>query len=201
MIRAVIFDFGNVLCTFDNNIFLGKLSRNCGKTIEELRKIIYVKSNAAKKIETSEITEEQFFETVTKICGLTMSKEEFYIAFTHIFTEIPGTYEIVKKLKKNYKLAVMSNTTKQDFEYNLKPLEVFPLFDAVTLSFKVGVMKPDERIYRDTLEKLNLKPDECVYIDDRKDFAGKATKLGMKGIIFTSPKQLENDLRALGIKL
>ena len=200
-LKAVIFDFGNVICKFDNNIFLKKISRFSDKSVQELSELIYSSpDNLPRKYETGLITSDEFFNAVKEKCNLSISKEDFIEAYTKIFTPIPETFDLIKKLKsKGYKLALLSNTSEWDFEYGIKPIEVFNLFDAVSLSFEVKAMKPRKDIFYDSLEKLNLKPEECVYIDDIKEYVDVANEIGIKGIHYTSPSQLKASLIELKI--
>ena len=199
MIKATIFDFGNVICNFDNNIFIERISKYTEKNKEELHDIIFNSSELMKKYETGLISSEEFFNEAVERCSLSITKQEFIKAFTDIFTPIPTTFELIKKLKKRYKIALLSNTNEWDFEYGIKTTEIFPLFDAVTLSFEVKSKKPEEKIYRDVLNKLKLKPEECVFIDDIQEFVESANKIGMRGIHYTSYEKLIESLKNLKV--
>jgi FMN phosphatase YigB (HAD superfamily) len=54
--------------------------------------------------------------------------------------------------------------------------------------------KPDPAIYRYTLEKLGVRPEETLFIDDRQENVEAATALGMKALLFTTVNQLRADL-------
>lgn len=129
-----------------------------------------------------------------------MSKSELINAYINIFTPIPTTFDLIRKLKKRYKIGLLSNTGEISFEHVIKPVEVFELFDTITLSFEVKAMKPAKEIYFDALEKLNLEPEECVYMDDIEEFAEAATKLGIHGIHYTSHERLVGELKRLNVK-
>jgi putative hydrolase of the HAD superfamily len=85
----------------------------------------------------------------------------------------------------------LSNTNELHFNYVIKQQGIFIFFDVVSLSFKVKAMKPDRRIFDDCLKKLGLLPEECVYIDDIKEYADKATELGLTGIHYKSEENLK----------
>jgi HAD superfamily hydrolase (TIGR01509 family) len=57
-------------------------------------------------------------------------------------------------------------------------------FDVITTSYEVAAMKPLVKIYEETLHKLNLSPDECIYTDDILEYVEVARSLGMHGIHF-----------------
>lgn len=201
MIKVIIFDFGNVLCSFDNDIFTTKISKYTSKSIEEINDLIYNKSNLPVLYETGTISSDEFYEGVVKLCNLDISKEIFSEAYSKIFTPIDSTFELVRKLNKNYRLAVLSNISEWDFTFGLKLIEIFNLFEVASLSFEVKAMKPSTKIFEDCLEKLNLKPNECIYIDDVKKYSDKATELGMFGINYISEDKLLKSLKLLNIKL
>ena len=199
MIKAVIFDFGNVICKLDNSIFLRRISGYTEKPVPELAGLIYGKSDLPRLYETGLINSDSFFAGMVELCALRIKKEEFIRAYTDIFTPMPATFDLVRQLKTGYKLALLSNTSEWDFEYGIKPIEIFDLFDTVTLSYEVKAMKPDRKIYTDALNKLKLAPRECVYIDDIDEYAAAAREIGIHSFRYISPKKLAADLGGLGI--
>ena len=199
MIKALIFDFGNVVCEFDNNIFLRKISEFTDKSISELNELIYLSSDLPRTYETGSISSGQFFNEISKRCNLLMSKSEFIKAYSNIFTPIKTSFELIRKLKARYKLALLSNTSEWDFEYGIRPVEVFHLFDAVSLSFEVKALKPDKKIFYDSLTKLNIEPEECIYVDDIKEYVWVAQGIGIHPIHYTSHADLCDSLRKLNV--
>jgi putative hydrolase of the HAD superfamily len=200
MIQAVIFDFGNVICSFDNDIFLRSLLRHTGKRFDELKEAIYA-SDLPARYESGRISSEDFFREAARRGRLSISREEFFKAFNGIFTPIPATFRLIRKLKKRYKIGLLSNTNEWHFEHTFKQVEVFPLFDSVTLSYDVKEMKPGERIYRDAVGKLEARPGDCVYIDDVEAYAEGARRLGLQGIRYVSHDALLESLNAAGVRL
>jgi len=71
-------------------------------------------------------------------------------------------------------------------------------FDALVWSFEHGMAKPDPAIYRLVLEKLNVRPDESLFLDDKLLNVEAAQTLGMKAIQFTTIDRLRADLIAQG---
>ena len=199
MIKAVIFDFGNVICKLDNNIFLRRISGYTEKPVPELAGLIYGKSDLPRLYEIGLINSDVFFSGIVELCALRIKKEEFIRAYTDIFTPIPATFDLVRQLKAGYKLALLSNTSEWDFEEGIKPIEIYDLFDTVTLSYEVKAMKPGRKIYMDALSKLKLAPRECVYIDDIAEYAAAAREIGIHSFRYISPEQLAADLEGLGI--
>jgi epoxide hydrolase-like predicted phosphatase len=198
MIKAIIFDYGNIISSVDNDRFIEELSKATGKSGAELDQLVSSSSDELRKYETGLITSDQFFERVVKQRGLNMDKKSFIKLFTGRLTPIEETHELIRKLKAGYKLGLLSNTNEWDYEYEIKQCDVFSLFDSVTVSFKVGAMKPDWKIYIDALNKLGVQPDESVYIDDVREYAEAAGALGITYIHYTSHEELVRNLRKMG---
>jgi len=70
-------------------------------------------------------------------------------------------------------------------------------FDAVVASGDIGFAKPEARAYETVADMLDVRLDECVFIDDREIYVEGANAVGMKGVLFTSLKQLKQDLSGI----
>jgi putative hydrolase of the HAD superfamily len=200
MIQAVIFDFGNVICAFDNDVFLRNLICHTDSRFDDLKEAIYA-SDLPARYETGRISSEDFFREAARRANLSVSREDFFKAFTGIFTPIPSTFRLIRQLKERYKIGLLSNTNEWHFEHYFKQVEIFHLFDSVTLSFEVKEMKPGERIYLDAVGKLRARPEECVYIDDIEAYAEGARRLGLQGIRYVSHGALLESLNAVGVRV
>ncbi len=198
-LEAVIFDFGNVLCTFDNRRILAGLAPLCGLPSAELGRRI-AGSDLPRAYESGEIGSAAFLAGLSALCGHVFGEAAFLRAFTGIFTPIEPVWHLIRALKPRYRLGLLSNTNPWHFEHSIRPTPVFPLFDAVTLSYEVRAMKPDPRIYADAMAKLALPPAACVFIDDLEENVEGARAVGMRGIHYTGPEALRVELRALGIE-
>ncbi len=197
-VRAVVFDFGGVISSFDVGIFLRRLAPFTEKPVEEIRSLIYG-SKLPVLYESGRISSAGFFARLAALCGLRMSEEEFYPAFTEIFTPIEPTLGLIRRLKGRYRLGLLSNTNEWHFRGYIETIPVFPLFDTVTLSYEVKEMKPGERIYRDALGKLGLPPEACVFIDDIEENVAAARKLSMRAIRYEGHDRLVAALADLDV--
>jgi len=200
-VRAVIFDFGRVIADFDINRFIARIAAHSPLRGEEIGQKFSLGSAVAVRYETGLITSEEFFREITSIASLTMGREDFIRAYTDIFTPKPETFALVRALKGRYALGLLSNTNAWHYEYGIRPVSIFPLFDAVTLSFEVRAMKPDRRIYEDILAKLRLPADACVYIDDIAQYVDAGRALGLRAIHYTTPERLLGDIAAAGVQI
>lgn len=202
MIKAIIFDFGNVICHFTNEIYKQKIADLSGKTIEEIKNIFYENSDIFKRFETGEINGQEFYENLGKIYGINIPYQELKTIYSKDkFSRVPGTKELIEKLRKNYKVGLLSNTSEWDWDYMIQVAPEVLIFDSITKSYEVGAMKPNEAIYEDALKKLNLKPEECIYTDDILEYVDKAKSLGFEAFQFTTAENFEEDLKSIGAEI
>ena len=111
---------------------------------------------------------------------------------------IPRKYEKFKELwnllpilKKNYKLAVINNGNNLAEKYWKKKFG-FNIFDVFVNSAKEKVRKPNPKIYLITCKKLNVKPKNCLFMDDTEKNIIAAKKLKMKTILWKKGKKKEH---------
>ena len=116
--------------------------------------------------------------------------------------EIIESVNILKKLKsKNYKLIALTNWSFETFPVAIKRFDFLKLFDGIVVSGKMKMLKPFKEIYNYTINKYELSPSECVFIDDRLSNVQGAINYGIKGIHFQSSMQLIKELKKLNIEI
>jgi epoxide hydrolase-like predicted phosphatase len=199
MVRAIIFDYGNVIARFDHAIFFNRIAKYSPLSVDELRAVASRQRQLLVAYESGRLRSDDFYKQVVEACSLSITREEFLDAFNLIFQRIPATIQLIRQLKPQYKLALLSNTNEWHFKAEIATLEVFPLFDAVTLSFEVGAMKPSALLFDDVIAKLRLAPPECIYIDDVPEYVEAAHKSGFRTIRYTSHESLITSLLAEGV--
>ena len=114
------------------------------------------------------------------------------------FVEVEGTRDIVIELRKlGYKLAILSNHSKEWIDHCEEKFNFHELFDTRVYSYEVGASKPDPRTYEAVLAQLKTTADKCLFIDDSEINIGAAQALGFHTILFTNAKELNADLKEL----
>jgi len=202
MIKAIIFDFGNVICKFTNEILLEKISNLSGKSIEEVRKMIYQDSNITKEFESGKIGGEEFYKRLSEMCDIDIPYQELKTIYSeNKFSRIEGSKELIERLIKNYKVSLLSNTSEWDWDYMIQVAPEIETFETITKSYEAGAMKPSEIIFEDALNKLKMKPEECVYTDDILEYVDVAKKMGFVAFQFTTAKKFEDDLKLIGVNI
>jgi putative hydrolase of the HAD superfamily len=102
---------------------------------------------------------------------------------------------LVQELGLKYPLAILSNIDAVHYEYFQKNMTFLNYFSPHFLSFRMRLAKPDPAIYQQVLADLNARPEECYFIDDRKENVIAARKLGIIAHHFKNFKKLTRDLK------
>lgn len=199
MIKAIIFDYGGVLT-------LGKFEDIYCKLAELLKidtdEFLNFRDKSLRGMFLGRITTEKFCEMVKKEFKLDCDVIEYYKeAYSEIINKNinDDILKLIKKLKDNYKIVLLSNILKLHADINKKN-GLFSDFDELILSCEVGFVKPDPRIYNLTLKKINLNPEECIFIDDSKDNIKAAYEIGIKTVLYKNKEDLIRNLNGLGVK-
>jgi epoxide hydrolase-like predicted phosphatase len=196
-IRAVIFDFGGVLVRTEDQAFRRALAARLDMTSEELGALIF-ESNSARQATLGEITTQEHWDFVRKI--LKLSEEEFPsvpLAFWGGDILDTALMDYIRSLHPQYKTALLSNAW-DDLRGKLRQTwKIDDAFDEIIISSEVGFAKPDLRIYRLTLDRLRVNPDEAVFIDDFQENVDGAILAGLQAIRFESSHQVLKALSRL----
>lgn len=83
---------------------------------------------------------------------------------------------------KGYNIYLLTNFG-ETYTECVKRMPIRDIIDGIVASADVNIIKPDERIYKILFEKYNLKPEECLFIDDLKANCDAALKAGMGQVI------------------
>ncbi len=203
MVKAIIFDLGNVLINFDHRIAVKKISPLCAKTEEEIFNFFF-DSPLTGLFEEGRIEPREFFSQVKKTLKLNIDYADFLPVWNEIFfltDSNRSVYKLAKALRKNYRLALLSNINALHFDYLKDNFPVFDPFHNLLLSFQMKLKKPAAQIYEKALATLAAAPQETFYTDDRPELIESARDIGIRGFVFRGVEQLKNDLMAAGIEI
>lgn len=104
--------------------------------------------------------------------------------------ELPGMFELIQDLKsKGVGVYGLTNWPAETFTEARRRFRTLASIDNYVVSSSVKLAKPEPAIYQLLLSKYNLNPEECVFIDDRKDNVDAAKALGMSGIVYPGSAQ------------
>ena len=191
MIKLIIFDLGGVIHSNVHNLFFKRVS---SKANIPFSKITKAHKSLIEDLHTGKINENQYWHKLFKKLKTKYHKFSWEYRFTRDRRINYSIISLIKKLKKRYKLCLISNTIPQHAKYNKN---IFKLFNYVILSYKVRLFKPDKRIYKLALKKFKVKSNEVVFIDDLRENLYNAKKIGMNVIHYTHYNKLRKDLNKL----
>jgi glucose-1-phosphatase len=197
-IRLIISDFGGVICTFEYRIFCERLAHRIHRRAEEIF-VAAFGDHLQEDFETGRLTGPEYHQTVMARLDAEVPYEEFYPMYGNIFTENQATCDLLQRLCTRYPLYLLSDTNEIHFGYVRKTVAALSLFKEFIVSYQVGVMKPDPRIYQEALRRSGLPARACLFVDDRPANVQGAARLGIHAVQFGSPPQFADDLRRLGV--
>ncbi len=199
-IKAVIFDIGGVLETTKRPIQnyrgnphnLGvheyvakKLNISIDQYFDSIE-IAYTRSIEGK------LSKKEVVKILSLYFGVPIKKVEklYKIAYKKNFTNNKKLFRKANKLRKlGYKIAILSDQWHLSKGFMVTK-KLYKKFNPVILSCEVGLRKPNPKIYKLVLRKLNLKPEQTLFIDNQKWNITPAKKIGIKTILFKDNKQL-----------
>lgn len=185
MVKEIIFDCFGVLTEDGWLAFMRQFETK--ENTEELR---YLNHQADRGL----IAYEDLLRQVVALTKATREQAHTIITTTHHPNKELFAY--IEQLKqRGYELGVISNVGSKLDTY--LPGELLQIFDRLTLSYDVGVIKPEPGIYEAHLAKSGWQPSEVVFIDDREVNCTGAAQLGITTIHYKSFEQMRTALEPL----
>ena len=180
MIKAVLFDMDGVIFDTERE-YLKEWNKIFEKYGYEMKKEIYVSVMGRGRKKVKEIFKENF--------GNDLPIEKMYIEKDKMLKEaiennkVPlkqGALELLEFLKKNgYKTALATSAKKDRVKSQVTHAKINNLFDAIVCADDIVNSKPDPEIFLKAAEKVNIKPENCIVIEDSEAGIRAAFNAGM----------------------
>ncbi len=199
-IKAIIFDVGEVLITNARNDrhYYPYLSKISNISQQKIKKII--DDGPLPEFEKGNMTLKEFSGIVAKKLGIKVSEVRYKEEFAENGRLNLELIKRIKKLRKKYKVAYLTDVDKSRYPYLKKFLNGYEkLFYKHFASCYLGIRKENERTFEIVLKRLGMKGNETLFIDDLKKNVESARKAGIKAIRFKNNRQLEKDFDKLGV--
>ena len=190
MIKNIIFDIGGIM--FDDS------TQNISKILNEdaslLCKKVYGRSFSNCLLGNEEVSD--YIETFKddsdyEKIRYVLSKENLHISYPLM----KSNFAYISTLKnKGYNLYILSNITKDSYEYIKNTIDIDSIFDGGIYSYQEGVIKPDKNIYERIINKYNLNKNETIFFDDKQKNVDAACEIGIKGVLFKSVEDIINNI-------
>lgn len=194
MVKAIVFDIGGVLIDNPWQKMLSHYASFLGVSEKDLEKFLK-ESKLMNDWPKGTITENGLWQKICNHfkCHLPTSKSLWLDGFRLVYRKKPEVFTLIETLRKEgFLIGLLSNTEKPVAEFLKR--QNFPDLDAFICSCDIGEIKPNPSIYKEMLKKLNLEPNEVVFIDDLKENIEGAKKIGIQTIQFTNIGNLRKEL-------
>ena len=196
-ITTFIFDCFGVVCGPVLNAWYQEHSKKHDFIDENLSEVF-------RQFDLGLLSEEGIIDYFSKYRGVTPNKEHLRNEIDNYLKIDGNLVEIIKRLRqKGFKVVLLSNASNSFFERKVytKYPEFKNLFSEIVISSVVGIVKPDPEIYLHTLNLVESKPEESLFIDDSKPNVDAAIALGINGFVYTDYASFVNYLSMIKIDL
>ena len=198
MIKAIFFDIGGVLINIHPDRTFKYISKSTGVKIQILKESF--PENIHNEYEKGKISNNEWFseykKSLPELSNLT--EKTFWKAWNLLLGKEKKTIDLVKSLKSNYSIWLLSNTNPKHIQDEIENKYEFPsLIDGAVYSFEVRKRKPSYDIYKIATEMAGIGTHEALFIDDLSENIIAAKEIGITSLLFTTFEQLKIDLKKL----
>jgi 2-haloacid dehalogenase len=200
MIKNIIFDFGNVFIEWDPRLIFRQIIPD--NALDHFMQTVW-RDEWNNNLDSGI----RFVEN-EQILSAKYPQYKEYITYFHqhwydsLNKENPGSIALLADVQQaGYATYGLSNWSAETFPSTMEAHPFFKTLTGIVLSGNEKVCKPDPRIYQILLERYQLRPEECVFIDDRQENLDTAQRLGIKTVLFRTVEQVRECLRSKGIRI
>lgn len=182
MIKAILFDFDGVLTVekTGSGAITAYLAKSCGIPIDKV-KAGYGKYN--KGLLCGEYTHEDILRDLGKELGKKITYAQLQEAFLQVTID-EKIINLIKDWKKSYKTGMITDNKVDRIAVISEKFELGQFFDVVSVSAAFHSGKKESLIFEETIKRLNVQPEECIFIDNTKENLIVPEKMGMAVIHF-----------------
>lgn len=204
VIKNIVFDLGGVIMTLDPAEALRRF-KALGLSDAERYLDAYTQSGIFGNLEEGKITAEDFRSKLSSLTGHELTFDECKHAWLGYRKDVPQrNLDLLKELRaKGYRLILLSNTNPFMMDWALscefagKGSSLNDYFDALYLSYRLGIMKPAPDFFRQVLDNENILPEETLFVDDGPRNVEAAGKLGFMTMCPDNGSDWTGELRSL----
>ena len=200
-IQAILFDLGKVLVDFNFETGVQALHAACSISRGQLEEVLW-DEKWIRRYERGEMSTKEFHNYLCEAADLQMDLSGFRETWSSVFLPEPiVSDDLLVTLKQKYPLILVSNTNEAHFEFIRARYRLLDYFDHHILSYEVGSLKPDRKIFEHAIAASNRPAEALFFTDDREENVLVARELGMHSHQFRTESQLVNALQQAGVEL
>ena len=190
MIKTLIFDLGGVFVHVNPESSIRRL-RSRFPDVSEARVFkLFEDVGPGLEFELGRIDADCFYRKSVKELGIQMGRFDFESTWNDIFDPIQPMIDLLPLLKPRFRLVMLSNTNPHHFQSIGERWPFYHHFNDIVLSYDVGAMKPDRRMFEAALKRCGSPPEACVFFDDRRENVLAAEEAGFASFVFHPPDQI-----------
>jgi len=198
MVLTVVMDLGGVYFTDGTHIAIEKICERYG--IDKEKATFALDGELGSTYRTGAISRDDFWAKARKHMETDIPAEVLESMWNSCYAEDKRTSELVDRLTAaGYELIFLSDNFKSRVEYLQNKYDFEKKFKSGVFSHESGIRKPQKEIYELVMTKTDSRPQDCVFVDNKRQNLTPAKELGMNAILFMDADQLERDLKALGM--
>jgi putative hydrolase of the HAD superfamily len=191
-VSTVIFDFGGVIAEEGWAKGVRIIAEKCGFEPEEFFNAC-VETIGETGFVIGKTDEHGYWKAVKRRYDIPFSVEELKEEILPRFEIRPYILELADRLRENYRTVILSDQTHWLDELNGRHV-FFSHFDIVFNSYHDGNSKSSVSYFTETCTKLDIFPQEAVFIDDNKGNIERARSIGMNAILYETYEQVAAEL-------
>jgi len=201
MIRALLFDMGNVLIHFSHERMYRQLGELVGRYGADVERWLH-ESGLFDGYETGLVTTDELRIELGRLAGREIDQDSLDRAASDIFWLSESMEPVIDRLAtKGLPLVLVSNTCETHFRWVSSRFPVLRHFTRRVLSFEVGACKPDSAIFEAAARAAGVTAAECFFTDDTPGHVEAARRLGFDAVVFQNTPQIIAELNARGMML
>ena len=197
--RVFVFDFGGVVGGTDHALVSQEVAKRLDMTVDEATPLVEQMFEARKQ----GVQHTQFWHEYAAKTNRQLPEDwDTFIeeAKCRSIQANPEMLALAKSLRQHgYTVAMLSDTTPQRAQV-IREAGFYDPFDPVVLSYEINAAKPDQKAFQLLLQKLNTRPEQCVFIDNAPVNVSTAKEMGFDAILFTTIDGLKSELRIRNIQ-
>ena len=196
MVDAIIFDIGGVLVKHDNALLFQRLAEHCRSVHASYLAICDAVVNSG--LRTGKQSVPEFYSVLARNFAFEGDYDTFYALWVRGIDPIPEMLALVHQLHGAYRLFIMSDTNEEHWQHVAKHYLDPTLFEDVFLSHRLGMVKPDPRLFEHVLQAISCPPACAIFVDDTAENVTAARAFGINACLYTSAFDFSTELARLG---
>lgn len=201
MIKSIALDLGGVVVAINFNQAVSRFEE---LGVKDVGRILnpFQQGGFFGDLEGGRIGAGQFQEEMSRSCGRPVSREECHYACMGFIESVPlpNLDAILRLRKEGYRVVLLSNTNPIVMEWALSPAfdgrghALSDYFDALYLSYRYRMMKPEPAFFRAVLEGEQVRPEELLFVDDGQVNIDAAARLGIRTMLVENNADWTEDI-------